>query len=372
MFAQARQSLVYAFTGTTMGPYSNVAQHLADVLNVVCGRFLRAGDGVLTADMFEPAPNFRAEVIPPTRSWEQGGMSRIGGARTMFGEKMTGTMAAEILTPGPGRVRALLMHGGNPASSVPDQDRMVRALHDLELAVTIDPFMTNTARLSQYVLPTRMQYERADLPLSLYGTLFYPRPWIQYAPVVVPPPAGSELAEDWYIFWSLAKRLGLAIDYAGRVPLDMNVPPTTDDLLAIRAAHPDASLDEIRRHEHGMGFERMAPPVVQPANPGADARFDVMPADVAAELAAALTACGPPTAPFLLAVRRMPHVFNSMTGPSDSLRHRTPVQSRLPQSRRSGRRRPARWRPGRHCVRQRMHPRHRCRRRRRAAPAWCR
>ena len=71
----------------------------------------------------------------------------------IFGEKMSGVLAEEITTPGPGRVRALFVDGGNPVNAIPDQRKITAALKDLELLVTIDPFMTNTARLAHYVLP---------------------------------------------------------------------------------------------------------------------------------------------------------------------------------------------------------------------------
>jgi anaerobic selenocysteine-containing dehydrogenase len=329
VFSGARQGVVYAFTGTTMGPHSNVAQHLADCLNVVCGRFLRAGDPVLTADMLDPPPEYRAEVIAPTRSWENGGgMSRIRGVKAMFGEKMTGNMADEILVPGRNRIRALINHSGNPASSVPDQQKTVRALRDLELFVTIDPFMTNSARLSHYVLPTKMQFERADLPLSIMRTFFFPRPWVQYTAPLVDPPAGSEVVDDWYIFWSLAKRLGLSLCYAGLVPLDMTVPPTTDTLLDIRTRHPAAPLEEIKKHPHGMSFDALPRPIVQLGRADVG-RFDVMPADVAAELRLVEAELEPrvrvdPDYPYLLIARRMPHVFNSVTRACAGIIARTP------------------------------------------------
>src|SRR3546814_3269932 len=79
----------------------------------------------------------------------------------------TGVLADEILKPGPGRIRAMINHGGNPAVTVPDQRKIVEALRSLELLVSIDPFMTPTARLSHYILPPKLSYERADLPIFI-------------------------------------------------------------------------------------------------------------------------------------------------------------------------------------------------------------
>ncbi|WP_161566240.1 hypothetical protein [Pseudomonas aeruginosa] len=53
-----------------MAPHSNLMQHMADCLNVICGRFTLPGDAVLSGDMMTPPREFRAEIIPPSRaSW---------------------------------------------------------------------------------------------------------------------------------------------------------------------------------------------------------------------------------------------------------------------------------------------------------------
>src|SRR5690606_41745060 len=63
----------------------------------------------------------------------------IGDYGLIAGEMVTGVLADEILTPGPGQIRFLLNHGGNPAQAVPDQRKMTRALESLELMVSIEP-----------------------------------------------------------------------------------------------------------------------------------------------------------------------------------------------------------------------------------------
>src|SRR3546814_18569151 len=79
--------------------------------------------------------------------------------------------------PGPGRIRAMINHGGNPAVTVPDQRKIVEALRSLELLVSIDPFMTPTARLSHYILPPQLSYERADLPIFIFEPYMFPKPF---------------------------------------------------------------------------------------------------------------------------------------------------------------------------------------------------
>ena len=276
----ARRGSAASGTGPNMAPHSNLAEHLLECLNVVCGRYARAGDPVPNPGVIGPRVPRRAEVIAPRRSWEHGPKSRVGGYGMIFGQKMSGVLAEEITTPGEGQIRALFVDGGNPVNAIPDQRKIIDALSQLDLLVTIDPFMTPTARLSHYVLPPKMMFERADLPSRDYESIVLFRPYTQYAAPVVPPPAGSELIDDWYPFWALARRLGRQILFDG-IPLDMEHEPDTDALLAILARHASVPFEELRRTDAGRIFE-VEPQFVEAG--GSDARFDVMPPDVASEL----------------------------------------------------------------------------------------
>src|SRR3546814_4906685 len=59
-----------------------------------------------------------------------------------------------------------------------------------------------------------MGYERADLTMFFYESL-YAEPFARYTPVVAATPEGSEIVDDWEIFWGLAKRLNLQLVYDG-------------------------------------------------------------------------------------------------------------------------------------------------------------
>jgi anaerobic selenocysteine-containing dehydrogenase len=221
-------------------------------------------------------------VLPAPRWWEHGFKSRIGGYGIIDGEMMTGILADEILQPGTGQIKALFNDGGGIVNAVPDQPKITRALRELELLVSIEPFMTPTAQLSHYIIPPKMHYERADLPMYWYESIIYPEPFTRYTPPMLPPPTNSELADDWYVFWSVAKRLGVPIDYDGTL-LNMVDAPSTDDLLAIIAQRAPLPLAEIRKHPLGLCFAGDLQ-YVEPGDPGNTDRFTVMPADVAAEM----------------------------------------------------------------------------------------
>jgi anaerobic selenocysteine-containing dehydrogenase len=328
-FAKSSHGFATTATGTCMAPRSNLSQHLVDCMDVVCGHFLRPGDRV-------PNPGLRlkrswhAEVVPPGRCWEKGPKSRVRGLGLLYGEKMTGALAQEITTPGPGQIKALIVDGGNPASSISDQRRIVSAMQSLELLVTIDPEMTATARLAHYVLPPKLQFEHPNMVGLLdYETAFHQRPVQQFVTAAIACPPDSELTDDWYVYWALAKRLGKSIIFDG-IELDMERKPDPEDLFRLLFRNGNASFDEIKQHPRGHIFDIET--YVEPARPGAIGKFQVAPVDVEAEIAKVAREdfgaqrYAPNGQPFdlLLISRRMREVFNSAGRTSPEIRKRRP------------------------------------------------
>lgn len=330
-FAESSHGFVSTGTGPSMAPRSNLTQHLFDALEVLCGQFLREG---------EPVPNpglvarreWRAEVIPPARCWENGPKSRVRGLGMLFGEKMAGVLAQEITTPGPGQVKALIVDGGNPATAIADQRRIVDAFKSLELLVTIDPEMTPTARLAHYVLPPKLQFEHPNLIGILeYETALHARPAQQYAEAAIRTPPGSDLVDDWSVYYSLAQRLGLQLK-VNDVPLDMEHRPEPDDIFRLIFRDGPIPFDEIRRSEGGRLFDIQQQVVA--GSPGGSARFQLAPADVVDEIAELHRP--PPQPPtdaqgrlfdLMLISRRLREVFNSAGRHSPQVRARQPYNA---------------------------------------------
>ncbi|MBW2499438.1 MAG: molybdopterin-dependent oxidoreductase, partial [Deltaproteobacteria bacterium] len=314
-------------TGPDMSRDGNLAEHLIECLNIVCGRLVREGEEVQHPGAIQARFPRRAEVIPALRPWEEGPQSRVGEFGLIGGELPSGTLADEMLEPGPGRLRCFITHGGNPVSAVPQLDKVVRAFESLELHVAIEPFMTMSAELAHYVLPPTLQYERADLPVWLFESMASPEPYTRYTPAVARPPRGARVRDDHYYFWAIARRLGLELRLFGE-PLDMEHPPTTDELLALTARDAPIDFDELRRAERGvfLNHERV---VVEPGDPASPHRFSLMPEDVRAELAAVeARLVAPPLAdgPFRyrLAVRRLRDANNSAGLSLPSIKARVP------------------------------------------------
>ena len=248
MLATAERGGAQTGTGVHMARHQNLATQLVMTLNGLCGRFDRRGgltrnSGVLSFSIPEnigpaPIPHFTGSV---SRIREIKGTFNILG---LFQEMPTNTLTDEILTPGEGQIRALIVNGGNPALVFPDEKSTLRALQSLDLLVVNDLFMSATGRFADYVLAVKHPFERTDVPRLMDSC--YPFPFSQYSPPLVEAPDG--LLEEWEIFWELARRLDLQLDIPG---IRMDQKPTADDILDSFHSNSRIPLDEIRKYPGG-------------------------------------------------------------------------------------------------------------------------
>lgn len=248
MFATAPSGGATSGTGLHMARHQNLSTQLVMTLNVLCGRYDRRGGmtrhaGVLNFEV----PDFSD---PITISGYTGPKSRIRGIEGSFNylgffeEMPTNTLTDEILTPGIGQVRALIVHGGNPALVFADAESTARAMQELELLVVDDLFMSSTAHHADYVMAVKHPFERVDVTKLMDGS--YPFPFSQYTEALVDAPDG--VVDDWEIFWGLAQRLGFRIDLPG---IDMDHTPTTDEMIDALHADSRIPMSEVRRHPDG-------------------------------------------------------------------------------------------------------------------------
>ncbi len=313
MFAAGPKGTIGTGTGPNMAPRSSVTEHLALTLNVLLARVNRAGDRLESGWFLYPETPRRAQVVPP-REPTTGTASRMRGLRGYRGQMPTTTLAEEILTPGEGQVRALVVIGGNPAVAWPDHALSLRALRDLELLVVCDHRMTATAELADFVVPPRLSLERADVPHLM--DRWFRAPYSTYTPAVLAPE--GDLRAEWEVFWELASRMGTHVELAGG-PLPLDRRPTDDEVIDLVYAGSRMPIDEVRANRGVVHEERAI--VVRPADADATARFTVAPADLMAELATVrgerrgaevFGATVPDEFPFLLVSRRLKATLNSL------------------------------------------------------------
>jgi anaerobic selenocysteine-containing dehydrogenase len=79
--------------------------------------------------------------------------SRVSGYSEALSELPAAALAEEIDTPGEGQIKAMITIAGNPVLSAPDGDRLDRALDGVEFMLGIDPYLNETTRHADVILP---------------------------------------------------------------------------------------------------------------------------------------------------------------------------------------------------------------------------
>lgn len=313
MFAHGPRGSAGTGTGPNMAAHSTLTEHLALTLNAICGRVNREGDTLESGSFLVPGDTRRARVIAPSNP-APGTAHRMKGLSGLPGEMLTALLSDEILQPGEGQVRCLIVCGGNPVVAFPDQLKTIRALKDLELLVVVDHRMTASAELAHYVIPPRLELERADVAAVMDKR--FAAPYVSYTPAVLSPE--GDMMSEWEVFAGIAARLGVVLSFpGGDLPLD----GSADDEMVLDLAFANGRLPmtELRANA-GRILDDRALKVVGPGE-GPYARFAVAPADVVAELgevsnevtgAEVLSGFDPQRFPFRLVSRRLKHVLNSL------------------------------------------------------------
>lgn len=176
--AAAPTAAVYSRIGTSTAEFGTLTQWLVDVVNILTGNFDKAGGAMFTrtaaAEIFRTGEPFTAG------RWH----SRVRGLPETLGELPVATLADELETPGAGQVRALVSVAGNLVLSAPNGPRLGRALPGLDFMVCVDPYLNETTRHADVILPPPriMQTPHYDFLLLTVTVRNYTR----FSPPILP------------------------------------------------------------------------------------------------------------------------------------------------------------------------------------------
>ncbi|MFF7393799.1 molybdopterin oxidoreductase family protein [Streptomyces scabiei] len=150
--AAAPTAAVYGRIGSCTVPHGTLASWLVDVLNILTGNLDRPGGALFPHSATDKTPR----PAGPGRGFALGRWhSRVSGHPEAKGELPLSALAEEIdtATPEGTPVRALITIAANPVLSAPDGDRLGKALDSLDFMVSVDPYLGETARHADVVLP---------------------------------------------------------------------------------------------------------------------------------------------------------------------------------------------------------------------------
>ncbi len=192
-----RKSSMHPDLGILMNRQSTATSYLELILLAICGRIGVPGGNVIPGHLM-PLGSHSDERDP--RTWR----TVATNFPAIMGTFPPNVMPEEIMSDHPDRLRAVLCCGSNPLRSYTDTTAYEQAFGHLDLLVTCELAMTETASLSHYVLPASSGYESWD------GTFFawtYPEVFFQMRRPILEPE--GERLEVSQILVRLADRLGL-------------------------------------------------------------------------------------------------------------------------------------------------------------------
>ncbi|GAV44719.1 molybdopterin oxidoreductase family protein [Streptomyces acidiscabies] len=183
--AAAPTAAVYARIGSCTVPYGTLASWLVDVLNILTGNLDRVGGALFPQAATDKTPR----PAGPSHGFALGRWrSRVSRHPEAKGELPLSALAEEIdtATAEGEPIRALIAVAANPVLSAPDGDRLDKALESLEFMVSVDPYLNETSRHADVILPppppsqsphhdfalntlairAQVRYNRAAIPLE--------------------------------------------------------------------------------------------------------------------------------------------------------------------------------------------------------------
>ena len=199
-FSGATRAACYGRVGLCTQQDGTLASWLAQALNLMTGRVDEEGGMML------PTPAVDALGILSRlglRGTYDRWRSRVRQLPEFCGELPVATLAEEIEIADGSHIRALVTIAGNPVLSAPNGQRLDGALRTLEHMVAVDPYLNETTRHADVILPPAPPLSRAHYDLAL--SAFSVRNVAKFSEAVIP--RGPSERHDWEIVAGLAGRV---------------------------------------------------------------------------------------------------------------------------------------------------------------------
>ncbi|MGJ6121830.1 molybdopterin-dependent oxidoreductase [Mycolicibacterium sp. Y3] len=183
--AAAPSAAVYGRIGTSTVEFGTMGSWLVDVVNILTGNLDRPGGAMFPLGAAAPAPRKPG----PGRGFVTGRWhSRVSGHPEVLSELPAAALAEEIDTPGDGQLKAVITIAGNPVLSAPDGARLDRALAGVGFMVSVDPYLNETTRHADVILPPPPPSASPHFDFALNNLAVHNN--VRYTPPVLPPADG--------------------------------------------------------------------------------------------------------------------------------------------------------------------------------------
>ncbi len=207
--AAADRAVCYGRMGISTQEFGTICQWATQVINVITGNLDREGGSLFT----RPAVD---QVLTSSPGGFNRYQSRVRGLPEFNRELPAAALAEEIATPGEGQIRALFTGAGNPVLSTPSGHKLDAALEHLEFMVSLDPYINETTRHADIILPPTSALEHDHYDIAFHNLAV--RNTARFNEPVFEKP--DEALHDWEIFEALGQRVaeGLGLTATPSIP----------------------------------------------------------------------------------------------------------------------------------------------------------
>ncbi len=251
-FAMAESACLYGRIGTNTQSFGTVSAWLIEVINIATGNLDRPGGMMFTKPAMDPFGDGPGGSYDTYRS-------RVSNRPECLGELPVAVMAEEIMTPGDGQIRAMVVLAGNPVLSFPSGSRLEVAFAQLDFMLAIDPYINESTRFADIILPPPGTLEGSRFDL-IYNMLTIRNTARFNGPIFA---KSDDSLYDWEIFAELSEALArkrgqdipLRVSPEGMVDAGFRAGPYGE-----AAGHPMAlTLDKVKASEHGIDLGPLEP-----------------------------------------------------------------------------------------------------------------
>lgn len=238
----------YGRMGVSVQEHGTLCQWAIQIINILTGNLDRVGGTLATAAAF-------GDIQPGAAGPGNYGRwhSRVRGLPEFGGELPCAAMAEEILTPGDGQIRAMLIQAGNPVLSTPNGRQLDKAFEQLEFMVCFDMYVTETSRHADYILPSTCTLEHDHYDIAFHR--FAVRNTSRFNRALFAKKEGA--LHDWEIFDQLGERFAAKQNKPYKALGD---PSALIDMGLKFGAYGDKlSLETLHEHPHGIDLGPLQP-----------------------------------------------------------------------------------------------------------------
>ncbi len=259
-FSDAKTASCYGRMGVSVQAFGTLCQWLIYVLNIVTNNFNKAG-GIMFPKPAVPVVR-GGSTMKKFNRWQ----SRKRQLPEFNGELPVASLAEEILEPGEGQIKALIVSAGNPILSTPNGQQLDRALEQLDFMVSIDIYLNETSRHANIILPpaTGIETDHYDLVFNNLSV----RNIVKYSPALFAPAKNTRY--DWQIYKALINGLNQKrLSFTQKLIKAWSTPQRLLNATLLtgpygkwykgRYNRKGISLRSVKKHPHGLDLGALKP-----------------------------------------------------------------------------------------------------------------